>query len=56
MPIGKDETVGGHVGALPMTDIGWTIVIASVVVCFVFLVRELVHVDQCHEAREQKSS
>jgi hypothetical protein len=39
-----------------MTDIGWTIVIASVVVCFVFLVRELVYVDQCHEAREQKSS
>jgi hypothetical protein len=23
---------------------------------FRFLVRELVHVDQCHEAREQKSS
>jgi hypothetical protein len=39
-----------------MTDLGWTIIIAGVIVCFVFLVRELVHVDQCHEAREQKSS
>ena len=38
-----------------MTDIGWTIIIASVVVCFDFLLRELVHVDQCHEVREQKS-
>jgi hypothetical protein len=38
-----------------MTDIGWTIIIASVVVCFVFLLRELVHVDQCREVREQKS-
>jgi hypothetical protein len=38
-----------------MTDTGWTIIIASVVVCFGFLLRELVHADQCHEAREQKS-
>jgi len=39
-----------------MTDLGWAVIIAGVVVCFAFLVRELVHVDQCHEAREQKSS
>jgi hypothetical protein len=38
-----------------MTDIGWTVIIASVVVCFVFLLRELVHVAQCHDVREQKS-
>jgi hypothetical protein len=42
-------------GGLPMTDLGWTIIMSGVVVCFVFLVRELVLIDQCREAHEQKT-
>jgi hypothetical protein len=37
-----------------MTELGWTIIMAGVVVCFVFLVRELVLIDQSREAHEQK--